>query len=237
MSGVKYHAIYHNTTIDPPQTIKYCKDNGVEVIQPKRSFLELIKWGGFPNRFYRFCCHYLKEIKMDDYDYVLLGIRADESNKRKARYTEPEQCRVFSKTKKERQYFPILQWTLQDVKDFIVERGIKLHPLYYDDNGELDVSQRLGCLGCPLASRKKRIEEFKKHPKLLNLYVRGGQQYLDNHADSKTAKRHRNVYEWLVDEIFCLSHEEFLKRFGPNLFGEGVDCKKFLEEYFKVKLK
>ena len=33
MAGIKYRAIYKNTTIDPPGTIKHCKENGVEIIK------------------------------------------------------------------------------------------------------------------------------------------------------------------------------------------------------------
>ena len=46
MAGVKYRAIYKNTTIDPPGTIKHCKDNGVEIVRPKLSFFKLVekKW-------------------------------------------------------------------------------------------------------------------------------------------------------------------------------------------------
>lgn len=34
MSGVKYRAIYKNTTIDPPGTIAHCVENGVEIMKP-----------------------------------------------------------------------------------------------------------------------------------------------------------------------------------------------------------
>ena len=43
MAGVNFRAIYKNTTIDPPGTIKHCQDNGVEILQPKKSFLKLIE--------------------------------------------------------------------------------------------------------------------------------------------------------------------------------------------------
>ena len=43
MAGIKYRAIYKNTTIDPPYTIKHCKDNGVEILRPKTSFFKLIE--------------------------------------------------------------------------------------------------------------------------------------------------------------------------------------------------
>lgn len=34
MAGIPYRAIYKNTTIDPPCTIRHCKEKGVEVFAP-----------------------------------------------------------------------------------------------------------------------------------------------------------------------------------------------------------
>ena len=233
MANVPYRAIYKNTTIDPPGTIKYCKENGVEIMKPKKSFLEILKSSGFPSRFQRFCCSKLKEYKI--LDYAILGIRADESNKRKERYKEPEICRKYSSKEKVRLYFPILDWDLQDIEEFILEHEIKLHPLYYDKQGNLDVSRRLGCLCCPLASTKKRIKQFNQYPNMLKLYARGGACFIDNHPLSKSAQRVKNVYNWLCMSIFCDDMVEFEKKFGKNLFNDGIDCKKFLEDYFNIK--
>ena len=60
-AGIKFTPRYKNTTIDPPETIKHCKDNGVEILQPKESFFEIVKKAGYPNRFHRLCCARLKE--------------------------------------------------------------------------------------------------------------------------------------------------------------------------------
>ena len=38
MAGIPFRAIYKNTTIDPPGTIKHCKSKGVEIVHPKMSF-------------------------------------------------------------------------------------------------------------------------------------------------------------------------------------------------------
>lgn len=100
MAGVEYRAIYKNTTIDPPYTIKHVKERGVEMIRPKMNFFELMCKNGLPSRFYRFCCSTLKEYHI--LDYVIIGVRRDESNARAKRYTEPERCRVFSKNVRER---------------------------------------------------------------------------------------------------------------------------------------
>jgi phosphoadenosine phosphosulfate reductase len=237
MSGIKYRAIYKCTTIDPPGTIKHAIDNGAEIVRPEETFFQLIRRKGLPSRLVRFCCQILKEYKI--LDYAVVGIRSSESKKREELYKEPEQCRVYANKDKVRQYLPILDWTDDDVTEFIGERGIKCHPLYYDENGDFDVKQRLGCMCCPLAWRKHRIEEFKKHPIMVRQYIRNASYYFDNHYKNNNRKGEtlfNNVYEWFTMTVFCESMTEFRERFGKNLFDEAVDCKKFLEDYFKVSL-
>ncbi len=41
-SGIPYRAIYKNTTIDPPGTIRHAEEMGAEVIRPKHSFAQLL---------------------------------------------------------------------------------------------------------------------------------------------------------------------------------------------------
>lgn len=172
MANVPYRAIYKNTGIDPRGTIRHAQEKGVEIMPPKKKFIDLLAYQGYPSRRNRYCCQWLKEYKI--LDYAILGIRRDESNARKERYKEPEQCRLYSKKEKTRQYFPILDWTKQDVLDFIDERHIELHPLYYNEQGKVDVNRRLGCMACPMASYKARLREFQRYPNMVKTYVRGG---------------------------------------------------------------
>ena len=204
-------------------------------MKPKKKFGELIIKHGFPSRRNRYCCQYLKEYKI--LDYAVLGIRADESNARKERYKEPEQCREYSKKSKTRQYFPILNWTKNDVLEFIKERNIKLHPLYYDEKGNVDIKARLGCMCCPMQSYKKRLSEFKKYPNMVKLYVRRGGQFIDNHRDSNISKYCKDGYEFFCFDVYCCrSNKRFQERFGGNnLFGWKINCKDFLEDYFNIK--
>ena len=60
-AGLKVRVIYKNTTIDPPGTIKHCKEVGAEIVRPKMSFFDLVKKKGYPSRYVRFCCSNLKE--------------------------------------------------------------------------------------------------------------------------------------------------------------------------------
>lgn len=149
MAGIKYRAIYKNTTIDPPGTIGHVMSKGVEIVRPKKTFFQLIREKGFPTRRARFCCDKLKEYKI--YDNSVQGIRRSESVKRHKTYQEPIVCRFYgSKKNKVSVALPILEWTDKDIEEFVRERNIDCHSLYYE-NGRFDVTKRLGCMGCPLA--------------------------------------------------------------------------------------
>lgn len=236
MSGENIRPIYKNTTIDPPGTIKHVRENGVEVMQPQMSFRQTIEKKGLPNRWRRFCCGILKEYKV--LDYAVVGVRRDESRARAERYREPEVCRVYNKTKgiKSRQYFPILDWTDVDVAEFLQERRIKCHPLYYDESGNFHSERRLGCMCCPLQGKLKRIASFKQYPQMLRFYVHAAEKYLQTHPNSKIGKIFNNPYDWLTSQIFCDGERQFRQQFGPTMFDDGIDCKQFLEQQFNIKL-
>ena len=215
MAGVDYVAIYKCTTIDPPYTIRHALDNGAQIIRPKMNFPQLLAYGGYPNWRYRFCCNTLKEYKV--LNVAILGVRASESNARKERYKEPTQCRVYSSTCEVQQYFPILTWTDDDCLAFIKERGIKLHPLYYRQDGTIDMSKRLGCMCCPLTGEKVRREQFKARPNMLKIYLRGGRRFLELHPDS-VKQKYGDEYKWLVRDLFYRSDDDFFKEIGGGYF-------------------
>lgn len=234
MADVPYRAIYKDTSIDPPYTKQHCKENGVEIMKPKKTFLQCIKDGGYPSRFRRHCCSVLKEYKI--LDYAILGIRKSESTKRAKLYKEPEYCRMYSKKEKCRQYLPILEWTDNDIVEFIRERNIHCHPLYYID-GKFNINQRLGCLCCPLASKRKRIEQFKQYPNMVKLYIKGGGEWFKkNHEQSTIFRIMEDEYQWFVGSVFYtdLTVDELKERFKPDIFGVKPNCKQFLEDYFHI---
>lgn len=233
MSGIPFRAIYKNTTIDPPGTIRHCREKGVEVIHPKTSFMKLVEKKGYPSRFSRFCCQVLKEYKI--LDRAIQGIRRCESIKRRDRYKEPEICRVYGKNQKVKIYLPILDWTDKDVERFVSERGVKCHPLYYDEQGIFHVERRLGCIGCPLKSDVGKAE-YKKYPKMLKLRIRSHQRYIDSHPRSKATEYFGNAYNATFFQLFCNTLEEYRMKTETDLFGRTLDTKEFLEDYFGIKL-
>lgn len=212
MSGIPFEAIYKNTTIDRPGAIKHAKEMGVTIITPKKGMLQLIEENGWPSRWMRFCCKYLKEYKV--HDRAVLGIRREESVARAKRYHEPEECRIYPKGEKARVYYPILEWTNEDVERFIQERGIKCHPHYYDENGMFHVERRVGCIGCPLQSDKGKAD-FKKYPKMLKAWVKAYKTWLETHPDTKSAKTFSSVYDAVYMKLFCKNMAEFYEAIAP----------------------
>ena len=234
MAGIPYRAIYKNTTIDPKGTIAHAREMGADVIRPKKTFFQLISEHGFPSRFQRFCCSALKEYKICD--RAIQGIRRSESRKRAEKYKEPEVCRVYSAKEKVKVYLPILEWTDQDVAEFIKERNIKCHPLYYSREGQFDVTKRLGCMGCPLASRNKRIQFFKENPKWLKAWIRAGQKRFTSEAyqNGKAKHKFKDAFEVMGYMLFCDNMDEFKEK-TYTLFGE-FDWKEFLQNEFKIDM-
>ena len=233
MAGIPYRAIYKATTIDPPGTIAHAKEMGAEVIRPKKTFFQLVSKSGFPSRFQRFCCSVLKEYKVCD--RAIQGIRRSESRKRAEKYKEPEVCRVYSAKEKVKVYLPILEWTDQDVAEFIKERNIKCHPLYYS-GGQFDVTKRLGCMGCPLASRKKRIQFFKENPKWLKAWIRAGQKWYisEKYQNGKAKHKFKDAFESMGYQLYCDNIEQFKEK-TYGMFGD-FDWKEFLQKEFKIDM-
>lgn len=229
LSGVPYRAIYKNTTIDPPGTIAHCKANGVEILNPKRSFLDIVRAKGMPSRWTRFCCAELKEYKV--LDYAVQGIRREESVKRARLYKEPIVCRMYNKKDHVNVAFPILEWTLEDVKSFIEAENITLAPKYYDEEGNCHYNRRLGCIGCPL-SGKGKIADYKRYPKQLRQVVKAMQTFRETHPNSCAATKFKDVYQQVYTNLFIggsLTENE------PTLF-DKPDYKAFLQNYFNIDL-
>ena len=235
MSGVKYRAIYKNTTIDPPGTLKHCKDKGVEIHEPKNNFFELIAKYGLPNRANRMCCSRLKEYKI--LDKCVQGIRRCESTKRAKRYSvnDPIVCRFYgSKKNHVNVILPILSWTDREEAQFIKERNIQCHPLYYDDKGRFHPERRLGCFGCPLRS-DNGTGEYLRNPKYLRPLVRAVKKFWETHPHGKMRK-YIDPYGHICRNLFFNADHDFFYFVSKDFEDTKVDFKKILEDYFKIKL-
>lgn len=212
MARVKFTAHYHITTVDPPELFYFIRKEYPDVYmdKPETTMWDLIVKKGFPpTRMVRYCCSDLKE-RGGEGKFVLTGVRWEESRKRKNRKLVEidghgdlflnsdndkkrrliENCQIKGK----RFLNPIIDWTDEEVWVFIhryVHRYCELYDLGFS---------RIGCIGCPLVSRRKREKEFARYPKFKEAYIRAFARMLQERPpkpiQETSWKNAEEVYQW-----------------------------------------
>lgn len=156
-SGVKFKAHHNLTTLDPPELILFGRRSHPETIVHRPAVPLLVKMldksNGPPTRHARWCCEIYKEGAGSEFVKVL-GIRAAESNRRKANW------KVWTPWRTGDGWClnPILFWTDEDLWRYMKRFNVPYCSLY--DDG----AKRLGCIGCPM-SQEARKRDMAKYPK------------------------------------------------------------------------
>ena len=110
----------------------FCELLGVplEVVKPKENYFDLVRRWGVPRPRARWCCFHLKIKPIKRYlngrenCVVIDGMRRGESRKRSnypATYQHPHLGLVIH---------PIIDWTSEDIEEFIETRGLPVNPAY-----------------------------------------------------------------------------------------------------------
>lgn len=191
MAGVKFDAHYNLTSVDPPELVQFIKKYHPDVSIDKPRYedgTQVTMWNLIPKRkmpptrMVRYCCKALKEVQGEN-RFVITGVRRAESSKRSTRGgvefsdyktkrleqldpDNPDQEMVHNCLQKRRRILnPIIDWSTDDVWEFIREYNVPYCSLY--DEG----FTRLGCIGCPMAGTEGRLKEFARWPKYKELYI------------------------------------------------------------------
>lgn len=92
----------------------------------------------------------------------------------------------------------IYEWTDEDVWQFIKDRQIEVNPLYSMG------FRRVGCILCPLCSRKEKYKEIELFPTYKQAYINAFQKMLDderfNNENYKNWKNGEDVFNWWIQE-------------------------------------
>jgi phosphoadenosine phosphosulfate reductase len=86
---------------------------------------------------------------------------------------------------------PILDWTDDDVWEFLHYYGCESNPLY--QNG----FKRIGCIGCPMVRRKIREREFELYPKYKLNYIKA----FDRMCKARIESELKNYPNWTNGEM------------------------------------
>lgn len=193
LAGVKYDAHYNLTTVDPPELVQFVRQQeGVAVDRPRTTMWKLIVHNRVPpTRRIRYCCKELKE-RGGKGRIVLTGVRwAESARRRKRMWTET--CYRTHRT----MLHPIIDWPDAAVWGFIHSQGLPYCSLY--DEG----FDRLGCVLCPMARRRKRERQAERWPKLAASYLRAfGRMLVERERLGKAGDWHtpEQVMRWWLEQ-------------------------------------
>ena len=152
-----------------------------------------------PTRLVRYCCSVLKE-NVGRNRFIATGVRWDESSRRKnsrgvmelMHRDADKRIILMGDNDEKRKLFescelkgkmtvnPIVDWTDDDVWDYIHSERLPVNSLYCEG------WKRVGCIGCPLAKRGGRQREFMRWPKYEELYFAAFDRMLE-------ARKKRNL--------------------------------------------
>ena len=185
-AGIKFTA-YYNESFESNITKQFIKEFYPEVIWRRNvcGFFENISknhGGLLPTVEYAYCCtDYKHNPKFVD-DCSIVGVRRAESAKRKARKTLELKNKTKLKQNKSlvEDYFsdmcvgtgtasiiqlkPIIDWSDEDVWDYIKAKNLPVNPEYKQ-------CKRVGCLICPKARFSSNYVKLKKFPKLIDAAI------------------------------------------------------------------
>lgn len=192
-AGVKFDAHYNMTTVDAPELVQFVKTfPDVHISRPEKNMWKLIVENGMPpTRRIRYCCKNLKEGNGDG--TIITGVRWQESNRR-AKRQMVEAC-----YRDERRHYlhPIIDWSAQDVWNYIKQNGVRYCHLY--DEG----FKRLGCVGCPMAGSKGMLKEFERWPKIKAAYIRAFDRCVASRASKGLPVIQRTgqeMFDWWISD-------------------------------------
>ena len=171
-----------------------------------------------PTKVVRYCCQVLKE-QQGNGRMIVTGVRWAESVKRRSRAeyevvgrTVKDAVRVsdevmLNNDNDDKRKFiesctlkaktvcnPIIDWTDREIWDFYYSECKCHNPLY--ERGYT----RVGCIGCPMATRKARLKEFYEYPTYERAYKRAFKEMLKRRDKSDKWENEEDVFRWWLDD-------------------------------------
>lgn len=198
-AGIECEFVYSQTSADPPELIYYIREHHKDVIiSPYDKFEDgrpITMWNLIPiklmppTRIVRYCCDVLKERTGNEGDTVFLGVRWDESNKRK-------KLPMVGFWKGKTVVRPIIEWTDEDIWEYIHKYKLPYCKLY--DQG----FKRVGCIGCPLSSNQ--VKELNLYPQFKKNYIKAFDRMLEErYRRGKQCQWQsgEEVMKWWIGEV------------------------------------
>lgn len=199
MAGVRHHAEMQLTSVDPPQVVRFVRENypQVHLNRPRTTMYKLIiRMHMLPTRIIRFCCSEFKEFAGRG-SVTATGIRRAESARRKKRnavelkgdkgkpysitddgeLAEQDETTFFSAERKETVHCvgnkdKVIINPILDWTDADVWGFLDCHGIPHCSLYDMGY-KRIGCILCPMAARKKAEKDLRNFPRFVEkVYLR-----------------------------------------------------------------
>ena len=213
IAGVKAKTHMNLTSVDPPEVIRFVKQQypDVELIKPKMSIYDMAKKKHIlPTMRLRWCCSEYKEMSGAG-KVTLIGVRKQESARRAKReeistdikgnrneetfdqWSEHEEQMVTCVGCKDKILVsPIIYWTEQDVWEFLNVNNIPHCELY--DEGY----SRIGCILCPMSNYNVKIRDMKRYPHVMKKWINTIQWLKDNGYSNHVEESAETHFRWWI---------------------------------------
>ena len=188
--------------IPPTRVQRYCCGELKEVGGEGRMNLTGVRWAESRNRKENQGRVTIYNKKTDETDFFVRSPRGGVVLKEEARIylnndnDESREVVDFCIKQRKTVVNPIIDWTDDDVWEFIEEYDVRYCSLY--DEG----FKRLGCIGCPLAGGKQQKREFERYPKYKQAYIAAFDRMLNERAEKSYGewKTGQDVFNWWVGD-------------------------------------
>ena len=239
-AGIDFEVQHNHTTADAPETVYHVRDTfrrledkGIKctVNWPTYKGAPITMWSLIPQklmpptRVVRYCCSILKEGGGKG-RMITTGVRWAESASRRSKrgifenmphgHSEKviinndndDARRIFEscKLQAKRVCNPIVDWSDRDVWDYIESGKIPVNPLYRCG------FHRVGCIGCPLASRQTRYFEFARYPTYQRAYIRAFDRMLQERQNRGLPcdwQDGKDAFRWWMEDGVLPGQVEF----------------------------
>ena len=236
--------MHNHTTADAPETVYFIRSEfkrlealGKKCVvnMPTYKGKPVTMWSLIPQkkmpptRLVRYCCAVLKETAGEG-RFIATGVRWAESTARKKnraiyeklhrdrdkkimlRNDNDDKRRLFEscQIKGTRVVNPIVDWSSEDVWEFIQDAKVPMNPLYKEGKC------RVGCIGCPLATRRSREADFQRFPTYKQAYIRAFDKMIEVRraegkidAEWRMGETGQDVFNWWMEYDVLPGQMEF----------------------------
>lgn len=225
MAGAKYDAHYRITSVDPPELVRFIKEQHPDValdFPRDKDGKAVTMWGLIekdtmpPTMIARYCCKYLKEDGGEGRDKIT-GVRWDESNRRRKKRSGLEVREGEGKwANAPRERLDPDNMDEDMVRYCMQSKGFILNPIIDWTTDEVwefihrynipychlydEGFKRLGCIGCPQARSKEMKRQFSIYPKYKAAYIRAFNRMINNGKKVyKNWNTGEDVFKWWIN--------------------------------------